>query len=335
MTPAPSVQTPLRFERVVLQKVWGGRALERVLGFDLPANVPVGETWEVVDREDANSTVRDGPHAGSTLRALMEASSEAILGAARPARDGRFPLLVKFIDANDHLSVQVHPDDATAARLSGGAEGKTEAWFIVAAEPGAVLYAGLREDVTAEAFAAVADGPGVVELLRRFEVRPGDCLLVPGGTVHAIGKGITLLEVQQNSDTTYRLYDWGRVGLDGKPRETHVEKALRCVAFGAPANGPTRAAFEPAGANLERASLARSDHFEMTRLRATGDVHLDTEGSFRIYAVVGGAGTLLAGDRAPFSLVLGDTLLVPASTGEHAVRPEGGSIELLLLQATT
>lgn len=326
-----ALDTALCFERIALEKVWGGRALASSLGFDLPPDVPIGETWEVVDRAGENSTVRGGMLGGRTLRELMESSAPALLGAARPTADGRFPLLVKYIDASDDLSVQVHPDDATAAEIGGGAEGKTEAWFIVSAEPGACLYAGLREGVTAEVFAREASGPGVVDLLCRWEVRPGDCVLVPGGTVHAIGKGITLLEVQQNSDTTYRLYDWGRVGLDGEPRETHVEQALRCVAFGTPPRPPAPTGWREDGAGVGRAELCRCAHFTMDRLRAAGEVELDSGGAVRIYAVMDGAGALRTEGGGTLPLARGDTVLVPASAGAHALVPDGQALDVVLV----
>jgi mannose-6-phosphate isomerase len=306
---------PLRFERRFLEKVWGGRALERRPGIKLPEG-PIGETWEIVDRLDENSIVAEGGLSGLSLRELSKRHPRELLGKAPAAKEGRFPLLVKYIDASENLSVQVHPDDESATRIPG-AEAKTEAWYVVDARPDSLLYAGLRPEVTAEDFARVADGPGVLETLLSWRVRPGDCLLVPGGTVHAIGAGITILEVQQNSDTTYRLWDWGREG-----RETHVAQALECIRFGDPERPPVRPLWFD-GDGLESAPLARSQHFAMNALRVSQAVRRSTGSQYQIYATVGGCGrlTLAEGDRA-WALEPGDVWLVPASVGYHYLEPD-------------
>lgn len=312
---------PLRFERHFLPKVWGGRALERKPGFALPAGEKIGETWEVVDRASENSVVAVGEFAGTTLGALMKTHAKELLGQVPAGKEGRFPLLVKYIDAAENLSVQVHPDDESMARVPG-AEAKTEAWYVVEAVSGAKLYAGLRPDVTAREFERVADGPGVVETLLAWEVRAGDCLLVPGGTVHAIPAGVTILEVQQNSDTTYRLWDWGRPG-----RETHVEEALRVIRFGDPERAPIRPRWYREDA-LAVAHLARSKHFGMNALRLTTPVRRSTQSQFQLYAVLGGGGILRWQERE-YALARGDVWLVPAGASYHHLVPVGG--ELLLV----
>jgi len=311
---------PLRFERHFLAKVWGGRALERKPGFALPAG-KIGETWEVVDRASENSVVAAGELAGTTLGELMQRHAPEILGQVPAGKQGRFPLLVKYIDACENLSVQVHPDDESARRVPG-AEAKTEAWYVVDAQPGAKLYAGLRPEVTAREFERVADGPGVVERLSAWDVRAGDCLLVPGGTVHAISAGVTILEVQQNSDTTYRLWDWGRPG-----RETHVAQALAVIRFGDPERAPIRPRWFRED-ELEVAHLARSQHFGMNALRLTTPVRRSTQSQFQLYAVLAGAGTLRWQERE-YALTPGDVWLVPASASYHHFAPAGG--ELLLV----
>ncbi len=317
---------PLRFERRFLEKVWGGRALERKPGLVLPAGMKVGETWELVDREGENSIVAEGAHKGLSLRELMQRSAKEILGKAPPAKDGRFPLLVKYLDATENLSVQVHPDDEAARALGNGAEAKTEAWYVIDAAPGSALYAGLRPEVSARDFELVADGPGVVETLLRWEVQSGDCLLVPGGTVHAIGTGITILELQQNSDTTYRLWDWGRSG-----REVHIEQALRCIRFGSPERPPMRAHWFEQGAGSWSAQLARSRHFGLNAVRIAQPVRRSTLSQFQIYAVMAGEGRLsVRGSEAEWRLRPGDVWLVPAACGYHNLTPVGS--ELLLVQ---
>jgi len=321
---SPRVNTrlePLRFERRCLEKVWGGRALERNPGIALPPG-KIGETWEIVDRDGENSIVAEGGLKGLSLRELMKRHPKDLLGKAPAGKEGRFPLLVKYIDATENLSVQVHPDDESARRIGGDAEAKTEAWYVVDARPGSVLYAGLRPSVTAREFESVASGPGVVETLLAWKVERGDCLLVPGGTVHAISGGVTILEVQQNSDTTYRLWDWGRAG-----RETHVAQALACIRFGDPERRPVRPAWFREREH-EVAQLARSKHFGMNALRLTEPVRRSTLSQFQIYAVVEGRGTLRWNDQER-ALAPGDVWLVPASCGYHHLAPENGALSLV------
>jgi mannose-6-phosphate isomerase len=304
---------PLRFERRLLEKVWGGRALERLFGFALAPGKGVGESWEIVDRRGEDSVVATGAFRGRTLGELVRERGRELLGRSRPGKDGRFPLLVKYIDALENLSVQVHPDAEAARRLGGGAEPKTEAWYVLDVAPGAVLYAGLAPGVEREEFARVAAGPGVVERLRRLAVRPGDCVFVPGGTVHAIGGGVTILEVQENSDTTYRLWDWGRAG-----RETHVEQALACVRYGEAE--PARPSSTAPEAHGERRSLVRCDLFEMELLETRDSVRVPASDRFQAHAVVAGGGALsVAGRSGTFPLALGDVWLVPAACGAHVL----------------
>lgn len=336
----PPLDEPLRFERHFVEKVWGGRSLERVPGFALPAGMRVGETWEVVDRERENSVVAVGAQRGRTLGELMERHGREILGSAAPNREGRFPLLVKYLDAAQELSVQVHPDEDGARSLGPPAEAKTEAWYVIDADPDARLYAGLAEGVDREAFHAAleASGPSAVvqdsgdapllATLERWPARRGDALLVRGGTVHAIGAGVRILEVQQNSDTTLRLWDWGRLGLDGEPRPTQVPEALRCIGFGERAPGPRAPRWEAAEAGLERAELAASHAFHMEGLRLAASARRNTAGAFRLYAVVRGTGALeLAAGRWP--LATGEVWLLPAGVGEHALVSAPGGLELV------
>lgn len=326
-----SVLGPLRFERRFLEKVWGGRSLERRPGIRLPDGA-IGETWEVVDRANENSVVAEGLHKGKTLRELVETHREALLGDAPLAANGRFPLLVKYIDASENLSVQVHPDDDSAAKLGRGAEGKTEAWYIVDVAEGGALYAGLRPEVTREAFAEAARTPAVVDMLLRWEVEPGDCLLVPGGTVHAIGAGVTILEVQQNSDTTFRVWDWGRVGLDGKPRETHLEEALAVARFGVVESGPVRPSWTTEGDGVLSAPLVRSEYFAMTGWEVGTGRIVDLGGRFGMFAVVEGAGALEIDDTQT-RLSSGDVWLLPADVGEaRFTKDEGSPRPLRLVQ---
>jgi mannose-6-phosphate isomerase len=319
---------PLRFERHFVEKVWGGRALATRPGIGLPPDLSIGETWEVVDRENENSVVAQGRFRGRTLRQLMAEHGAEILGDAPAAKEGRFPLLVKYLDASQDLSVQVHPDEDSAARAGG--EAKTEAWVVLDVLPGGRVYAGLKSGVEPEAFARVAAGPEVVEMLGTWDVEPGDCFLVRGGTVHAIGAGVTILEIQQNSDTTYRLYDWGRVGLDGRPRETHVAEALTCARFGGEETRPARPRWPEPEGGLARVALARSHVFALDGLRIGAEVRLGTEGSYRIYAVLGGSGELtVEASSETVGVSTGDVWLVPAVCGYHRFAPAEGELQLV------
>jgi mannose-6-phosphate isomerase len=230
----------LQFKPLYQERVWGGRELESFLGRKLPGSAPVGESWELVDRPEAQSVVAAGPWEGQTLRAVLGAHTAEIMGPGWPV-DRAFPILVKWLDCRDRLSVQVHPPAALARKLGG--EPKTENWYFAQTSPGAAVYAGLKAGVTRAAFArAVADGT-VERCLERLTVRAGDSLLITSGTMHAIDVGNVILEIQQNSDTTYRVYDWGRLGLDGKPRALHVAQSLACLEAGlAPAPKLLRAA---------------------------------------------------------------------------------------------
>lgn len=311
---------PLRFQRVFLEKVWGGRSLEQ-WGMELPADQPIGETWEIVDREGENSVVASGTHVGRTLGELVQKHPEPLLGLAKPNKQGRFPLLVKFIDAAQDLSVQVHPDDASAKRVGNGAEGKTEAWYVLDAKPEATLYLGPEEGVEPEILASALGTADMVPLLKNYRARPGEAIGVPGGTVHAIGSGVTLLEVQQNSDTTFRIYDWGRLGLDGEPRETHLEEARQVAVLDKKAPAPVPPRWRKEGAGVERADLVLSPYFRMERWQQSQEHRLRPDDQFRILAVVEGSGFMAPRNGREQSLRPGDVFLLPADCDEVTLEP--------------
>jgi mannose-6-phosphate isomerase len=221
------LDAPLTFTPLFMERVWGGRRLETAYGKPLPPGAVIGESWELVDREEAQSVTADG----TTLHALWTRSREAVFGTRGLASTApRFPILVKLLDARDTLSVQVHPPAAIAPELGG--EPKSEAWVLAGADPGAHLYVGMRAGVTREAFeAGLAAGEDVSALLHRAEVAEGDAIYIPSGRVHAIGGGCLIAEIQQNSDTTYRVFDFNRPGLDGRLRELHLEESLRSIDF--------------------------------------------------------------------------------------------------------
>ncbi|HEU5397581.1 MAG TPA: type I phosphomannose isomerase catalytic subunit, partial [Verrucomicrobiae bacterium] len=227
--PLDPVLYPFTFHPIFKERIWGGRELEKIYGKKLPPNQSIGESWEISDRPGDESVVANGPFAGKSLRRLMEQFPREILGDARPAANQHFPLLCKILDAREKLSLQVHPPAARAAELKG--EPKTEMWFIADAAPGAELFVGLKRGVSrAEFEKKISDGT-VADCFHRVPVRAGDTMFLPSGRVHAIGAGLVIFEIQQNSDTTYRVFDWNRVGLDGKPRELHVGQSLASIDF--------------------------------------------------------------------------------------------------------
>ena len=219
---------PFTFTPHFKERVWGGRNIERLYGKQLPANQIIGESWEITDRPEGVSVIANGPLTGKTLRWLMENHAGELLGADR-AGVKTFPLLVKILDAQDKLSLQVHPPAAKAKELNG--EPKTEMWFIADATPSADLFVGLKRGVTRADFERKVKDGTVVECFHHIPVKPGDTMFLPSGRVHAIGAGNVIFEIQQNSDTTYRVFDWNRLGLDGKPREMHVEQSLASIDF--------------------------------------------------------------------------------------------------------
>jgi len=222
------MSSPIVFEPIYMERVWGGRCLEDKLNRILPPEKVIGESWEVVDRPEAQSVVASGPFSGSTLRELLENYSGSIMG---PTYDPKkpFPILIKWLDCQEKLSLQVHPPARVADKLNG--EAKTENWYIADVDDGAELMVGLKEGVTRETFEQALINDDLEPLVHKATVSPGDSIFVWSGRIHAIGGGNFILEIQQNSDTTYRVYDWGRVGLDGKARDLHVEESMESIQF--------------------------------------------------------------------------------------------------------
>jgi mannose-6-phosphate isomerase len=238
------------------------------------------------------------------------------------ARRDQFPLLVKFIDANDVLSVQVHPDDEKGKRLAND-NGKTETWVIVDAEPGSLIYAGLKSSVTREQFAGAVARGQIEPLLHRFEPRSGDCIMIAAGTVHAIGSGVLLAEIQQMSDATFRIDDWGRTGPDGKPRELHIEQAMESIEFGrGPVNPLVPVVEKTADGNVHE-QLSRCPYFALERWTLKQPRLLGMQGRFTIVMSLNGSCVVQARGRDT-SLAFGETLLLPASLGPVEVIPDPG-----------
>lgn len=221
------------------ERLWGGHRLREALAMDAPPDKPIGEAWLVSDHASHTSEITNGNWAGKTLHDLVEQAPDYLFGTvAAPTMHGRFPLLLKVLDAADVLSVQVHPDDAAARALNEPDVGKTEMWHVLDAEPGSTLICGLEPALDREAFLRAANDGTIEQYMPRFPAPAGATAFVAAGTVHAIGAGILLAEIQQNSDLTYRIHDWGRVDAQGKPRELHLEKAARVAHFGGAHGGP-------------------------------------------------------------------------------------------------
>ncbi|HWE40004.1 MAG TPA: type I phosphomannose isomerase catalytic subunit [Isosphaeraceae bacterium] len=312
---------PLRFEPILKRLIWGGRRLGTVLGKPIGDGDDYAESWEVSDHRDDVSVVADGPLAGTTLRELVRTRVAELLGPALGPRE-QFPLLVKFIDAHDVLSVQVHPDDERGRRLADD-NGKTEAWVVVHADPGSVIYAGLEQGVTRERLAAAIEAGRVEPLLHRFEPNQGDCILIPAGTVHAIGAGVMLAEIQQMSDATFRIFDWGRVGADGKPRKLHISESLESIDFGRGPVGPVTPAVERLPSAI-RERLARCPYFAIERLKVAGKTAVGTPERFTLLLALEGSAEVRH-EGTSYPLAFGQTRLLPASIGRCEVVPSGAA----------
>jgi mannose-6-phosphate isomerase len=219
---------PIIFEPIFFERIWGGQKLSFLYGKQIPCDRSIGESWELVDRAEAQSIVKSGPLARKSLHDLWVNLRSEIFGEVPDAP--RFPLLIKLLDCEETLSLQVHPPREVATVLGG--EGKTECWYIADASPQAELYLGLREQTSPAGFRDALNNGSITNLVHRLPVKTGDAFLIPSGTIHAIGAGNLIVEVQQNSDTTFRVYDWGRKDRDGKQRELHIEEATRCIDFG-------------------------------------------------------------------------------------------------------
>jgi mannose-6-phosphate isomerase len=259
--------------------------------------------------------VEFGPLAGATLHELVAQRGGELLGRHDP--QPRFPLLLKFLDAAETLSVQVHPDDAAAARLATHDWGKTEAWVVLEAPPGSLIYAGLKPGVDRRSFAAALADQRCPDCLHSFAATAGDCIFLPAGSIHALGAGVLAAEIQQSSDATFRLFDWNRVGPDHKPRPLHVEQALAAIDFRL---GPLRPVRPRPAARPEVQGLVECDKFCLDRWEIDSPAAIGGDGRFHVLAVVTGA-VLVGNDPADRPLPRGGTALLPAATGPVRLVP--------------
>jgi mannose-6-phosphate isomerase len=317
---ASPLTVPLRFRPAYQTIVWGGRRME-AFRTDLPSG-PIGESWDLADHARGMSVVADGPLAGTTLKDLTRTYGAQLVGPSY--QGGDFPLMVKLIDANERLSVQVHPDDRLAKELKVGERGKTECWFLLS--DGGELFVGSKPGVTKESFAAAREAGTLADTLNRFVTKAGEFFFIPARTVHALGAGCLIYEIQQTCDTTFRVDDWGRVGLDGKPRQLHIAESLATIDFAA---GAQQAAgdFEAHPDGRVRA-LARCPYFQVDEHRTKRLTHRSA--SCAVVTCLGGHGRLNTADGfAPLTPMT--TVLVPAAAGEwNACGEHGAELHLLV-----
>ncbi|MGB1252340.1 MAG: type I phosphomannose isomerase catalytic subunit [Candidatus Promineifilaceae bacterium] len=323
---------PYLFKPVLKDYIWGGRNLETVFGRKLPSDINIAESWEIAAHKDGQSIVKNGALAGKTL-----AEAHAILGldligtCNQWAQErGKFPLLIKLLDANRELSVQVHPDDTYALANEGNELGKSEMWYILDAAPDAAVIYGVTEGTTPENFAqAITDG-NLEPRLHYLPVKRGDFVDVPAGTLHAILGGILVAEIQQNSNTTYRVYDWNRMGKDGKPRALHIDKSLDVINFEQVALPPCEGQIVSSADGITRTELCTNRYFtvEEVTFEAGATFSGTCDGStFEVWGTVDGSATLTAGDnqldlnRITFSLL-------PAALGEFEVKANNATTML-------
>lgn len=313
---------PLLFEPAYRQVIWGGHKLAERFGRPLPPDgPPVGEAWEICDRPEYESPVVNGSLAGTSIRELVAAFGKDFVGHS--FNGGRFPILVKLIDAEKRLSLQVHPSEAAAAEIGGGAEAKNEMWYILEAEKNAKIIAGLSPRSSKVRFMENLHSPDIESQLQVFDSFPGDAYYIAAGRVHAIGGGNLLLEIQQNSNTTYRLSDWGRVDAGGKSRELHIEQALRCIDFMDRTVSRFTAPSDLAGHNRKYPVINRCPYFKVDELLLTADWHDSTENTASFHLLTAVSGPFTVGhDRKTARVPLGSTCLIPACFGSYSIIPE-------------
>ena len=307
----PLLTQPLVFEPIFMERVWGGRRLESLYGKRLPSAALIGESWEIVDRPEAQSVVHEGPLRGLTLHELWCKQRAEIFGNVPDSP--RFPILCKLLDAQENLSLQVHPPRAIAKKLGG--ESKSELWYVASAAPKARLYAGVKKGTTRDSFLKSV-GQGKVERhLHALEIKTGDAMFLPSGRMHALGAGSVLVEIQENSDTTYRIYDWDRTKKGRAARQMHIAEAMQCIDFNDAEPGLLRPKGEP---------LVRHESFEIDKWDLVKEREIVEAGRFAIVVCLNGKIECAGKQFKP-----ADFLLVPAQQPDRLVRPVEAETSLL------
>ena len=315
---APGLTAPLAFDPIFHERIWGGRGLETEFGKALPSDVRIGESWEIVDRQEAQSVVTHGPLKGKTLHELWMEHREDVFGeppktARRLRALPRFPLLVKLLDAREKLSLQVHPPETVAAKLGG--EPKTEFWYVAAAKPDAELFVGFKKPITRQQFEKSLRAGSAADHVYSIKVKTGDAIFLPAGRFHGIGGGNLLVEVQQNSDTTYRVFDWNRTDDSGRPRQLHIEQALECIDFGD---------VKPQLLKIDNEVLVRDKLFEIQKWNLDRPREAVPFGQFAIFCCLTGSLRCADVDLAP-----GEFFLVPARLQDRQLQPLAAGTSLL------
>jgi mannose-6-phosphate isomerase len=298
-----NLRSPLVFEPIFMERIWGGRRLASAFGKKLPPNRNIGESWEIVDRLEAQSVVASAPLKGKTLHELWNEQRDEIFGDVSDA--SRFPLLIKLLDAEQRLSLQVHPPEKVAAKLGG--DTKTEFWYVAAANPDAELFLGFRESMTRDRFRKIVLDGTAADHVHTIRVKSGDAMFLPAGRFHGIGAGNLLIEIQQNSDTTYRLFDWNRADPEGKARELHIEQALQCIDF-----NDVRPKLIQAKGEL----LISHELFQIEKWNIDSPREIAPSGQFAIVCCLTGRLTCADIDLSP-----GEFFLVPAKLHDRQLKP--------------
>ena len=308
--------SPMKLQAPLKDYIWGGTKLKTDYGKKTDLD-KVSESWELACHKDGMSIIENGPEAGRTLKAYLDEAGPEVLGE-HAQKFPYFPLLIKLIDAKDNLSVQVHPDNDYAMRVEGEF-GKTEMWYIVDCEPGATLIYGFKNKISKEEFEKRIADNTLLEVCNQVPVHKGDVFFIASGTLHAIGKGIIICEIQQNSNTTYRVYDYGRVGKDGKPRELHVKKAIDVTRLEPVKERPHLDAVLDIFADTKARLLASCEYFTVYELEVDGTSHLTVgKDSFQSFTVLEGEVTLKAGeDELVFKK--GESSFLPAGLGHYTL----------------
>jgi mannose-6-phosphate isomerase len=309
---------PLLFEPIFQYRIWGGRRFEKFLDRSLPGDQPIGEAWVLSDRDDFASKVAEGPLKGQTITELIANDAQGVMGRIA-GKYPRFPLLLKFLDAKDILSVQVHPTDAQKDLLPKGENGKTEAWVVLEADPTSKIYEGLNPGTTPETVRQAIHDKTLGEVLPHFTPKAGDGVFIPAGTVHALGDGVMVFEVQQNSDVTFRLYDWDRIDKEtGKPRDLHVDKGLAAINFSQRVGKPV----QPVVEEDHREAMFENQYFWLWRLKDSHPFTVGAAGEPRVLVCIEGSAQIEHGG-VNYHLRRGGVILLPAVVGECQCVPDG------------
>lgn len=318
---------PLKFKPILKTVVWGGEKIAPFKGIETEQH-NIGESWELSGVKGNESVIADGPLGGRTITSLIEEFKGQLIGQGNYEKTGtEFPLLIKFIDARQDLSIQVHPDDELAAKRHNGSKGKTEMWYVVSADEKAHLMSGLTEKITPEEYAAKVGDNTITDVLHDYNVKAGDVFFLPAGRIHSIGSGCFIAEIQQTSDITYRIYDFGRVGLDGKPRELHTELSKAAIDYTVLPDYKTEYKEEKNAENvLVDCKYFTTSLYELDKAFAKDLSGID---SFLIVICTEGEGTLSDNKGNTVSLKRGETVLIPADTSEVTFTPAKGCLKLL------